>query len=101
MLRESDICEVCRKKFRVGKPLTIIPLEDGTEEGERVSVWVHDKCAGAYREKERKKKEDIRRLEEELASLDYLAGAVWGRASDSINCGALRRQRRLKRQLLE
>jgi 5-methylcytosine-specific restriction endonuclease McrA len=101
MLRDSDMCELCNKRFRVGQSLDIIPLGDGTEEGERVSVYVHERCAAPYRQKEKKRKEDIRHLEEEMSRLDYLASAVWGRAHDSINCKALRRQRRLKRQLLE
>src|SRR5438309_7805006 len=101
MLRESDICEVCRKKFKLGQSLAIIPLGDGTEDGERIDVWVHEKCAGPYREKEKKKEEAIKRLEKEISSLEYLASAVRGRAPNSSNCRALRRQRRLIRQLLE
>lgn len=105
MLRDSDICEVCRKPFRVNQSLAIISLGDDTDEGERVKVWAHKKCALPYhqkkRESEKKREAEITQLVDEISRLDYLASAVWGRAHDSINCRALRRQRRLKRQLLE
>jgi HNH endonuclease len=100
-LRDLDFCEVCNRRFKVGQSLETIPVGDGTEEGERVYVYVHVECAAPHREKEKKKKEEIARLEEEISRLDYLASAVWGRAADSINCRALRRQRRLKRRLFE
>lgn len=101
MLRDSDTCEVCSKPFRVGQSLDLIPLGDETLEGERVCVYVHVKCASTYRQKEKNKDEEIRRLEEKISALGYLASAVKGRSSDSINCRALRRQRRLKRHLFE
>ena len=99
MVRESDYCELCHKKFRVGQSLDIIPLDPMADE--LVHVYVHLKCGASYRQKEKEQKQEINRLRERIARLDYLATATYGRAHDSINCKALRRQRRLKRQLLE
>jgi 5-methylcytosine-specific restriction endonuclease McrA len=81
--------------------LTTIPLDDGTQERERVYVYVHVKCAAPYPLIEKNQKKEVRQLEEEISQLDYLASAVDGRTPDSINCKALSKQRRLKRQLFE
>jgi 5-methylcytosine-specific restriction endonuclease McrA len=68
---------------------------------EPVHVYVHVKCAAPYRRKEQQKEKEISELKEKIYHLDYLAGAARGKAHDSINQRALRRQRRLKRRLLE
>ena len=101
MLRDSDICEVCCKRFRVGQSLDVIPLGNDTRESERVYVYVHVKCAAPYRETKQREEEEIKKLAEEYSQLDYLARAAKGKAHGSSNQKALRRQRRLKRQLLE
>ena len=49
-LRDLDFCEVCKRRFKVDQSLETIPLGDGTEEGERVYVYVHVKCAVPHRE---------------------------------------------------
>jgi hypothetical protein len=72
MLRESDICEVCCKRFRVGQSLDIIPVGEDTQEDERVYAYVHIKCAAPYRQRKQKEKEEIKRLEKEFFQLDYL-----------------------------
>lgn len=99
MLRDSDNCGVCHKPFRVGKPLEMIPLDPTAEEV--IHVYVHPKCAAPYLRKQKEQDEEIRNLKEAIYRLDYLAGAASGKAHDSLNQRALRRQRRLRRRLLE
>lgn len=99
MLRDSDNCAICHKRFRVGQSLDIIPLDPTANEP--VHVYVHFKCAAPYRRKQQELEEEIKTLREEISWLDYLASAAYGRAHDSINQKALRRQRRLRRKLLE
>ena len=89
MLRESDICGICGKRFRVGQTVNITLLGDRTQEGERDHIYVHIKCAIPYHEKEKKKKEDVARLAEKISRLDYLASAVRGKAPNSINNRAI------------
>jgi len=60
MLRESDICGICGKRFRVGQTLNITLLGDRTQEGERDHIYVHIKCAIPYHEKEKKRKKTWR-----------------------------------------
>jgi 5-methylcytosine-specific restriction endonuclease McrA len=96
---ESDYCELCHKKFKVGQSLDIIPLDPTAEEP--VHIYVHLKCGAPWRRKQEEQGQEINRRREQISRLDYLASAAYGKAHDSINCKALRRQRRLKRQLLE
>jgi 5-methylcytosine-specific restriction endonuclease McrA len=77
----------------------MIPLD--LTANEPVYVHVHLKCATPYRRAEQDREQEINKLKEEIFHLGYLASASRGKAHDSINQKALRRQRRLRRQLLE